>query len=87
LKLQNLKIDILEISNLTSLDLKYDFNKKLFIKNTDLDNLLNEEDIDIILKFMKTHYKIIIKIMSYFNNIIEIILLIVKHIRHKNYSY
>ncbi len=87
MKLQNLKIDILEISNLTSLDLKYDFNKKLFIKNTDLDNLLNEEDIDIILKFMKTHYKIIIKIMSYFNNIIEIILLIVKHIRHKNYSY
>jgi len=48
LELQNFEIDISEISNLTSLDLEYDFNEKSFAENTDLNNLLDEEDIDII---------------------------------------
>ncbi len=53
LKLQNLEIDISEISNLTSLDLEYDFNEKSFVENTDLDNSLDEEDIDIISEIYK----------------------------------
>jgi hypothetical protein len=46
LKLENLEIDISKISNLTSLDLEYDFNEELFVENSDLDNSLDKEDID-----------------------------------------
>src|SRR3989337_2337889 len=48
LKLENLEIDISKISNLTSLDLGYDFNEEVFVENSDLDNSLDKEDIDII---------------------------------------
>jgi hypothetical protein len=48
LKLENLEIDISKISNLTSLDLEYDFNEEVFVENSDLDNSLDKEDIDII---------------------------------------
>jgi len=48
LKLQNLEIDISRISNLTSLDLEYDFNENLFTEVSDLDNSLDKDDANII---------------------------------------
>ena len=48
LKLQNIEIDISTINNLTTLDMEYNFDEKLFAENSEFDNLLNEEEIDII---------------------------------------
>ena len=48
LKLQNIEIDISTINNLTTLDMEYNFDEKLFAENSEFDNLLNKKEIDII---------------------------------------
>lgn len=48
LKLQDLEIDISKISNLVTLNLDYDFNEDAFTEISDLDNLLDKDDSNII---------------------------------------